>query len=247
MWSAERTDDGSWTLRRADGVACHSTAGAWTQACERYAAPCRLRELAAEREVVRLLDVGTGLGLNLAAALRALDGRARLEATTLESAPSVIEAALALEGWPDEARPWVELAHEALGRVLRGGAAELADGRGSIELLLGDARESVAGLRAKAFDAVFLDPFAPRDEPELWDGPFLREVARVMAPEAILSTYSASFAVRVRLLEAGLGVGLGPRVGRKAQGTLASLTAPLPPLEPRSARRIAARASRRAL
>jgi tRNA U34 5-methylaminomethyl-2-thiouridine-forming methyltransferase MnmC len=76
---------------------------------------------------------------------------------------------------------------------------------------------------------------------ELWEQGFLCEVARRMGPRAILSTYSSAFAVRLALRRAGLAVGLGPRVGRKATGTLASLEAALPPLEPRTARRLAAR------
>jgi hypothetical protein len=54
-----------------------------------------------------------------------------------------------------------------------------------------------------------------------------------MAPGGLLSTYSASAPVRARLMAAGLIVGLGPRVGGKAEGTLASPDLALPALDPK--------------
>ncbi|MEO6708064.1 MAG: hypothetical protein ABI054_10550, partial [Planctomycetota bacterium] len=72
-WRAQRTEDGSWTLLHPlHGESCHSLAGAWTQARERYASLIAdlPREITA-RGVVRLLDIGTGMGFNLAAAIEA--------------------------------------------------------------------------------------------------------------------------------------------------------------------------------
>lgn len=251
-WTPVETDDGSWTLRReSGGVTCHSLAGAWTQARERYAQPCRIAELGAERGTVRALDVGTGLGLNLAAALEALaPSNAKLEALSLERDASVIERSLALAQRPEACEQWLERVQPALRSALAapdGLRVELPQARGGLRLLLGDARERVRELEPGAFDAVFFDPFAPNDEPDLWSLEFLRSIAAAMAPHAILSTYSASLAVRARLAAAGLSVGLGPRVGRKAQGTLASFTASLPALDARIERRLARRVAEREL
>jgi tRNA U34 5-methylaminomethyl-2-thiouridine-forming methyltransferase MnmC len=243
-WRPVATADGSWTLAHpVHGETCHSTAGAWLEARERYAQPCRLRELGLAAEgTVRLLDVGTGIGLNLAAALAELEGTgARLEAVTLEVDPDVIRAGLALPPAPAAER-WHAPVREALARALEapGEPVELA-AAGSLRLVLGDGRATLPVLREAAFDAVFLDPFSRSVAGELWEQGFLAEVARRMGPQAILSTYSSAFAVRLALLRAGLRVGLGPRVGRKATGTLASREGALPPLEGRTARRLAAR------
>jgi tRNA U34 5-methylaminomethyl-2-thiouridine-forming methyltransferase MnmC len=237
MWTPVRTDDGSWTLRNERlAQACHSTSGAWEQARLRYAAPCRLRELARERSVVHLLDIGTGLGLNLAAALAALEGtQVRLHAVSFEADASVFAAARELTDWPADAAPHVE-------RVQRSIAGH-PDASLDLRLELGDARESIERVELAEFDAVFLDPFSPQVAPELWSEPFLLAVARRMAPHAVLSTYSAAFSVRLRLARAGLRVGRGPRVGRKSEGTLASARADLPPLEARLQRRIERRAA----
>jgi hypothetical protein len=70
----------------------------------------------------------------------------------------------------------------------------------------------------------------------------------------VLSTYSAAVAVRAGLAAAGLELGRGPRVGAKAEGTLAvkgfaggplavNGFARLEPLAPRVARRVARRAA----
>ncbi len=181
--------------------------------------------------MVRLLDIGTGLGLNLAAALAALEGTgARLQAVSFEVDSSVFGAARKLSEWPADAAPFVE-------RVQRCIACS-SDESLELHLELGDARESLRRVERFDFDAVFLDPFSPQVAPDLWGESFLFEVARRMAPHAVLSTYSAAFSVRLGLARAGLRVGRGPRVGRKNEGTLASARADLPPLEPRLQRRI---------
>ena len=224
-WGTLATADGSTTLvHPVHGEAFHSRAGAWQEARERYALACGLPEF--RGATFRLLDVGTGLGLNLAAALEALDGTgARLEAVTLERDASVVEAGLALRQPPEVAR-WID--------AVRAGLAS-----GSIRLVLGDARETLPALdRSPSFDAVFLDPFSPRVEPDLWAPSFLAEVACRMSPGSLLSTYSAATAVRAGLLAAGLRVGPGGRVGTKSAGTLASPDRPLEPFDERTRRRL---------
>jgi tRNA U34 5-methylaminomethyl-2-thiouridine-forming methyltransferase MnmC len=252
-WEALETEDGSWTLLDSGlGQACHAREGAWTEARERYAGPTRLRERALADDApacLRLLDVGTGLGWNLAAALEAVQGTdCALEVVTLERDPSVIEASLDLH-----ARQPLAAAADFQRPVAEALAASLEDlkaarmegvplpGGGRLVLLLGDGRETLAHFAfptawpspCSGFDAVFLDPFSPGVDPPLWEADFLGRIARLMAPGGLLSTYSASAPVRARLMAAGLIVGLGPRVGGKAEGTLASPDLALPALDPK--------------
>lgn len=252
-WLEQPTDDGSWTLfntQLAEG--CHSRSGAWQQATERYAGGCGLaRRAALGWEEARVLDVGTGLGLNLAAALAALaPAGTRLSALTLENDPDVLERGLALyeraelragswERWHAPVRRALRTALQRPGTSVELVAAGLPGPRGVLELRLGDARQTLEHSPAVgAFDAVFLDPFSPRRAGELWQEPFLAAVARRMASGSWLSTYSASFRVRVALARAGLHVGRGARVGAKGEGTLASPDQTPPALPPRVARRL---------
>ncbi len=243
-WQAVATADGAWTLRHpVHAQACHSLSGAWQQARERYARPCRLRELALERARtqgsprVRLLDIGTGIGLNLAAALEALSGTgADLAAVSLELDPDVLASARELPAMPPGVETWLAPVREAL--AAPAGTASSARGL-ELTLVLGDARDTLAALApSEPFDAVFLDPFSPGVDAALWSAQFLRQVALRMAPWAVLSTYSSSIAVRAALQAAGLVLGEGPRVGAKASGTLASLGGGLPALPGRVLRRL---------
>ncbi len=275
MGAAElvRTGDGSCTLAHAlHGETYHSRSGAWTQALERYARACCIGELARAREHAArplwVLDLGTGLGFNAAAACAAACGAAReLRIVSFERDAGLLAQldALALAGAPlaGAGEIWHAPLRAALARALNERAVPLAraqlfgaphelelawvpielagaDPRAQLALVLGDARETIARLpREPLFDAVFFDPFSPAREPELWTVPVLREIAQRMRPHAWLSTYSAAFAVRLAARAAGLRVGRGPRVGTKAEGTLASRALAPPPLEPRVERRLA--------
>ncbi|MCC6407265.1 MAG: hypothetical protein IT453_08865 [Planctomycetes bacterium] len=245
-WRAERTADGSFTLVSPEhGEACHSLAGAWTQARERYARPCRLREraLAGERRLA-LLDVGTGLGLNLAAAFAELEGTdAALDVLSLELEPDVVRAALALPLGEGGLARVLTPVRSGLAAALATGGGEFALGAGRVRLVFGDARRTLAAEREPAlFDAVFLDPFSPKVAPELWQSDFLALVAARMGSRSVLSTYSSAVRVRAALLAVGLSVGLGPRVGAKSSGTLAGRGFELPGFDPRTARRLARKA-----
>ena len=243
------TEDGSPTLyseRYQEHY--HNLSGAFLEARGRYVEPCRVVERARASGSVSILDVGFGLGFNLAWAW----------GIVAREAPGASIRLVSLESDPITPATWDTFAPsfaapEALGEDARdvvAGVRELlgtgAYARGSLclKLFVGRAEDTIEQVE-EGFDAVFLDPFSPDRNAELWTAEFLGAVARKCRPGAILSTYSAAVRVRIALLRAGWRIGAGPRVGRKSSGTLASIgetEPPLPPLAPRVERRLARRA-----
>ncbi|MCB9905238.1 MAG: hypothetical protein H6831_12595 [Planctomycetes bacterium] len=229
-WRREWTADGSPTLVHPEhGEACHNRVGAWLESHVRYVLACRLPERFAEcaGTELRLCDVGTGLGLNLAAALAAAEeGGGVLVATSFESDEDVLDEAAswcAEGGAEGPAARWWPVVQEALAKA-RQRAARFVElgGRHRLRLVLGDAREELAALPAEErFDACFFDPFSAASDAGLWTADFLLECARRLAPGGRLSTYSERADARLAWAAAGLAVAEGEPLGRKRAGTVA--------------------------
>jgi chorismate dehydratase len=231
----KRTADGSPTCYSPEyGEHFHSLSGAVLEARERYAAACGIRELAGSGSVA-VLDIGFGLGYNLAAAIEAaggLAGSTRLMCISLEKDPAVVKFVRDFDGPQafSEIYPAVRLLAK-YGRYTSGDI--------DLSLALGPAEDSIRELPAQPlFDAVFLDPFSPPVNGELWSKEFFREIARRVKPHAVLSTYSSATHVKLSLLGAGFKIGKGAKVGDKGSGTLASLDADLPPLPERERKKL---------
>lgn len=211
-----RTGDGTFTLYHpAYRQHFHSLAGAQEESRKKYLEPARLAEKLASGRRIRLLDVGFGLGCNAMSAFRLANEikAGTLEIISLEADPGVLSAALALPGLPDPAL-FEELAAK---RTVRGSHA-------SIRLIFGDARTTAASLEGP-FDIIFLDGFSPDVNPELWTADFIALLARPLAPDGILTTYSSAYPLFGALFEAGLKIYRSEPFGRRRPGTVASRTA----------------------
>jgi tRNA U34 5-methylaminomethyl-2-thiouridine-forming methyltransferase MnmC len=262
---ALRTEDGSWTLHRdsdGGGEACHSRHGARTEA-RRHAEVVlgafeRRARCSSPPPVLRILDVGLGPGLNSTAVWEraealgltfAAGASVRLVLTGLEIDPELVRRSLAL---PDDPDAEFARRHATLRAGLREALAAPAGEpwRGAIapgielEVLFGDARATLEQAQAgEAFHGILLDPFSPASDERLWAPEFIAALAGRLAPGGRIATYSAATRVRAALAAAGLAVGPTPRLGSKAEGTLAVLGSAAPPFDAPTARRVARRAA----
>ena len=71
-----------------------------------------------------------------------------------------------------------------------------------IEVLLGDARETVPQIKNKV-DVIYQDAFSPAHNPLLWTKEFFFDISNISKPDTILTTYSTAAAIRLGLYENG--------------------------------------------
>ena len=157
----------------------------------------------------RVAELGVGTGLNLLALAEAA-GDVPVLYLGFEAYPlTAAEVARALA-------PFASLAPFARQLVAAWRPEGFAARIGSVEagMVVGDARRMLPVWRGAA-DAWFLDGFAPAKNPELWEPPLMREVARHTAPGGTFATYTAAGAVRRALAEAGFAVERVAGFGRK--------------------------------
>ena len=89
------------------------------------------------------------------------------------------------------------------------GAAGFRVGQVTVEIIQGDARETLPAWQGMA-DAWFLDGFSPAKNPELWSEALMAEVGRHTAPDGSFATYTAAGHVRRALAAAGFAVERAP-------------------------------------
>lgn len=215
------TADGSFTFVSQEfGESFHSHYGAKQESFFKFVEPTQLAK-AAQKPVLRLLDVCYGLGYNTAAALQtiwAVNPNCNVEVIGLELNPAVPQAAIAhnlFENWNCnyiEILSQLAFKHKVQTACLKA------------KLLIGDARKAIAIVRESNFlaDAIFLDPFSPPQCPQLWTVEFIEQLSFCLHEDGLLATYSCAAAVRTALLSAGLAIGSTPPMGRRSPGTLAA-------------------------
>ncbi len=244
LFTPQPTGDGSYTFYSQEfQETFHSSFGAKQEAEVRYIEPCLIKRMAAKQSTIRLLDICYGLGYNSAAALEAIwsvNPECRVELIALEISADVPRQAVEY----DLLARWRSPVPQLLAKL-----ANLSLVREKLltaKLLLGDARQTIQSLVAKAWqaDCIFLDPFSPPKCPQLWTVEFISLVARCLAPQGRLATYSCSAAVRTAFLANNLKISSITGVGRKSPGTLASFEYKnLPPLPQKEREHLKTRAA----
>ncbi len=193
----------------------HSQTGAVEEALKKYAIPCKISEVAKSGSL-KILDVCFGLGYNSAMAIDVAlkeNPNCEIEVVGLEFDPIIISAI-------QEVNPPIEFYSHYKKFTTKN--LEIKQGKVSIKIILGDARETCKMLKDKHFDAIFFDPFSPKTAPDMWQIPFFEQMYRVLKDSGMLATYSCARMVRDNMSKAGLFYDDGPIVGRRGPGTIAT-------------------------
>ncbi|MGF2037873.1 MAG: tRNA (5-methylaminomethyl-2-thiouridine)(34)-methyltransferase MnmD [Nostoc sp. CmiVER01] len=215
------TADGSFTFVSQEfGESFHSHYGAKQESFFKFVEPTKLTT-AAQKPVLRLLDICYGLGYNTAAALQtiwAVNPSCFVEVIGLELNPAVPQAAIAHHLFDNWNYNYIEILSQLANDH------QVQTPRLKAKLLIGDARTTITLLRQSGFwaDAIFLDPFSPPQCPQLWTVEFIKQLSLCLHQDGLLATYSCAAAVRTALLSAGLAISSTPPVGRRSPGTVAA-------------------------
>jgi len=207
------TDDGSVTFynEKYQDV-YHTKSGAIEESFEKFVKPCKIEELASKGRV-SILDVCFGLGYNTGAAIDVIlkkNPDCKITVYALENDPEIISLIKDLNPPLKNYCIIEDLAKDK----------EFKTNNIHLKLLMGDARETIKTITQK-FDAVFLDPFSPAKQPDLWQTEFFADIKKLMNKGGILTTYSYARMVKDNLKDAGFIVSDGPIIGRRSPSTIA--------------------------
>lgn len=210
------TADASETfLNEEVGECYHSLKGAAEEALQKYAIPCKIKELATTGKI-KILDVCFGIGYNSAMAISvalAENPQCEIEVVGLEYDPAIINKI-------QEVNPTIAFYQHY--KQLTPQKLEFSQGKVTVKVLLGDANETTKQLAENHFDAIFFDPFSPKRAPHMWQVPLFEQMWRVMKPTGLLATYSCARMARDNMAKAGLMYDDGPIWGRRGPGTIAT-------------------------
>lgn len=209
--------DGSFTAySQSYGEHYHSTKdGALQESLSKHVLPA-LGHTAQRSGVIRILDICFGLGFNTLATLMAARAQGMSQKLHIVS-PELDEALVrSLEAfpYPEAFAPY----QEVICAIARTGGYE--DERVRIEVVFGDARAFLLTCN-ESFDVVYQDAFSPAANPALWSVEYFAQIARVLAPDGLLTTYSTALKSRLALYENGFRIYLNAGEGYR-NATLAS-------------------------
>lgn len=208
------TKDQSMTFYSEEyGETYHSVTGAVEEAYRKFAEPSL--DAAKGKDEVRILDICFGLGYNSAAAIdRILEHNpgCKINIVGLEKDKRILDQIPGIS-------PPIRNFYLIQKAVKNNNAYD--QGKIAVMILVSNALDSVGKLKEN-FDIIFLDPFSPKKNPELWTEEFFKELRKLIKPDGILTTYSCAGQVRRNLKAAGFAVKDGPCIGRRSPSTIAT-------------------------
>ena len=202
----------------AYGDVYHSAAGGPAQARHVFLAGNDLPARWAQRERYVILETGFGFGLNFLVTWRAWKDDPqrcrRLHFVSVEKHPFPLAELRALHERYPELKEEASALH-AEWPPLVSGAHRLELGDVVLTLFFADIA-ILRDMRASA-DAIYLDGFAPANNPEMWTHQAMRALSRLAAPGATLATWSVAAPVRDALHATGFAVEKRPGFAGKRE------------------------------
>lgn len=230
-----RTDDGSFTLTsdkrdNQEAETLHSRYGAITESYEKFVKPSNLLEVSKYKDTIRVLDICSGIGYNVAALLNYMkDEEVEIVIDMIESSVETLATSLFI---PDVTNSYTYIKKAVESYLLENEYLKynmvLTNVPSNIHININvcDARDFIKNNAEGEYDAVFLDPYSPSKSPELYSIDFFKHLYSHLTSDALILTYTAASPVRSALIHAGFHVGEGPRFHRSG-GTVASKNAQL--------------------
>lgn len=227
--------DGSYTFYSKEfKEAYHSTKdGAFKESLEKHIKPAF--SLKSHKESVTILDICFGLGYNTFTTLYYIKQH-NIQTKVHILSPEFDEALVRSLDTFD-----FPLEFDIIKPIIKAISKDLyyEDAQCKIEILLGDARETIRGLtsddllrsnessvgltpKEKKIDIIYQDAFSPARNPLLWTYEWFRDIKALCTEDALLTTYSTAAAVRLGLHENGFLL-----YGYQGEGVRASMLASL--------------------
>lgn len=191
-------EDGSYTLYSHEfEEPYHSTKdGALHESLEKHVKPSLT--LKADKEKLTILDICFGLGYNTFATLYYIKKhhlKIKVHILSPEFDEELVRSLSSFEFPPE---------FESIKHIIQEVSQNLSyeDEQFKIDVLLGDARESIPKITEK-IDIIYQDAFSPLHNPLLWTKEWFKDIRTLCTEDAILTTYSTAAAIRLGLYENG--------------------------------------------
>ena len=191
----------------------HSTTGAKEEVLKKFVEPCK--DLF-NKDNINVLDICFGLGYNSAGLIDSvlkLNPDCKINIIGLENDINILNKIKDVNIDFKSYRIIKQCIIDEIDKVVKINNV-------SLKIVLGNALKTIKMINEN-FDIVFLDPFSPKQCPELWTLDLFKEIYSKMNVEGILTTYSCARTVRDNLTNAGFVVKDGPKVERRGPSTIA--------------------------
>lgn len=217
------TEDGTSTLFLDEySQAMHSLSGAYEESLLKHVLPSGI--LKNKSGSLFVLDIGFGLGYNVLALIHEFIKKRSEQVLNIVS----LEKDEFFHQFMNEIK-----FHDSRDEIYSFMKRVYSSGEGSfgninLRIIFCDARTVLKERTDIKYHAVFQDPFSPSKNPELWTVDYFIKLKELMDETGIITTYSSADHIRRAMIEAGFVLGVGPSVGKKREGTLASLKGTVP-------------------